>query len=92
MGAIPGRRKRFSLFSKTSRRAKVPRTVLFNGYRGSFPGKVTADFKPTSHRHLLPDLRMTGSLLLVLVCAFIAGSNEILNYMFTHQKLKDQDI
>jgi len=53
----------------------------------SFLCKVTEDFKSTSHRHLVPDFRMTGTILLVLVRAFIAGGREILTSNFTYRKM-----
>ena len=66
-----GRVKRFFfLFSKTSRLTLGTTQSLFSGYLGSFPGRF----------HIMPRLRMDGSVLLLPVYDFMAMTEKTLLY------------
>jgi hypothetical protein len=56
-GSIPDRGRRFFFYPLRQDRLWGPPSLLYNGYRGSFPRGVML----TTHPHLVPRLRMSRS-------------------------------
>jgi hypothetical protein len=60
--SIPGRGERIFPASFVTRPALLPSSLLYNGYRGSFPGlKRGQCVTLTTHRHLVPTSKMSMS-------------------------------
>jgi hypothetical protein len=74
-GSHPVRGKRSIPSPETPDQFWGPPTLLFNGYRGSFPG-VKRPGRDVDHLHLTPKLTMSRAVTLLLVYAFIVWPEE----------------
>jgi hypothetical protein len=97
-GSNPGRAKRFIT---PSPRCPDPHSLIFNGYRGSFPGQKGWGTKLTAHLLLVLWLRMSGAIPLIPIYAYITydifvklqlGCHPVaaVQYTFTHKRYTEQ--
>jgi hypothetical protein len=72
-GSNPGKGQRF--YGSSNHPGRIcwgPHTILFNGYRSSFPGVKHPGYMLNTHLHLGPRLRLSGAIPVFLIYAFLA--------------------
>jgi hypothetical protein len=75
-GSTPGRGKKFFSLLKRPDRLWDLFSVLFNGYQCSFQGWSDRGMTVAIHLHLVPRLRMSRAIFLLLLYVFVASTGQ----------------